>query len=176
MPVRYDLSTEQGRKTLLEVAGQLILSGKRPVVEIVKDSKSSRQRRYQWGWFYRQAALALKEAGISIPMEDGSRYPYDSEILHEILKEHVLRPLYREWGKRESIKAAGGRELKLSVSTEKDCDGKVITLAEFSEFIRACRSWLWERWEIAVPEPEDGDYAEFAAEMRSAEEKRRAAA
>lgn len=141
-------------------------AGEYVAVEFIGGGKSDRQRGYQWGWFYAQACQALRDCGRTIPMEDGSHYPYDPIILHEILKTHVLRPLYRQWGRPESITAKGGKTLELPVSTEKDAKGKVISLGEFAEYIRQCRAWLWDRWEIAVPEPQDSFYSEFENEMR----------
>ncbi|WP_372809470.1 hypothetical protein [Litorivivens sp.] len=166
MGIKYDLSNAEYLQNFLDHVGQMRLAGKRPVVQFVQEGKTDRQRRYQWGWFYPQACEALSAAGIAIPMDDGTRYPYDSIILHEILKEQVLRPLYREWGRKESITAKGGSRLDLPVSTEKDNDGKVIDLPEFALYIKKCREWIYSRWEIAVPDPQDGYYADIAKSLK----------
>lgn len=168
MGVRQRLDSAASLDSFNQSARQAILLGKPMTVEIVADSKTQRQRGYQFGWFYDQAVIALQEAGIAIEQEDGSRYPYDVDLMHEILKERVLRPLYMKWGKRERITAKGGRVLMLPVSTEKDNDGKVITTKEFSEYIESCRRFLWEWKEITVADPADGYYAKFAEEMRMA--------
>ncbi len=167
MPVRYDLSHDRGWEVLRETVGQIRLAGKRPIVEIVREEKSDRQRGYQWGWFYAQAVKALSEAGYSIVLADGSQYPWDPELLHECLKKNVLRPLYRQWGFRESLTTAKGQIIPLPVSTEK-FKGKKIKMPEFAEYIRECRRFLWEWREIAVPEPEDSYYQEFESEMAKA--------
>lgn len=168
MGERQRLNSAAAIDALNKRAREAILQGKPLTIEFIADSKTERQRGYQFGWFYDQAVIALQDAGLAIEQEDGSRYPYDVDLMHEILKEKVLRPLYMKWGKRERIKAKRGRVLMLPVSTEKDNDGKVITTKEFSEYIEACRRFLWEWKEITVAEPVDGYYAKFAEEMRAA--------
>jgi hypothetical protein len=165
MGIRYRLNTTSDMDNLRRDARQAILMGKPLVLEVVTDSKTDRQRAYQFGWFYDRAVIALEEAGIEIPLKDGGSYPYDVQILHEVLKKHCLRPLYLKWGKRESITAENGSKLELPVSTEKDNDGKRITTKEFSEYIKKCREFLWVWKQISVPEPEDGYYASIAKEL-----------
>lgn len=168
MGMRHRLDSSKAIESLNNLARQAIIAGKPIIVDVVTENKTQRQRRYQFGWFYDQAVIQLQEAGIAIERDDGSRYPYDVEILHEVLKQNVLRPLYMKWGKRERITAKGGKVLLLPVSTERDNDGKTISIKEFSDYISECRRFLWEWREIVVPEPMDGEYAKFADEMRRA--------
>lgn len=159
MSIRYDVGTEAGLTSMREEIARRKFYGLRPVVKFVEDSKTERQRGYQWGWIYKQAVLALSEAGISIPMDDGSSYPYDSEILHELLKKNIAKPLLLEHGKIKELKTAKGREIPQKISTE-DMDKKL-----FSEYVTRCKAFFWEYWGVVIPEPEDAYYRAIEQEL-----------
>lgn len=134
---------------------------KRLGLKRIGNSKTDRQRGYQWGWFYPQASEAMTGAGLAIDCEDGTRYPYTPEILHCILKQHLLEGLYRKWGKPTEIVRKDGKTLKLELSSEGH------DMGQFSEYIEAARSFLHECYGVVIPEPQDGFYAVVAKEMRA---------
>lgn len=159
MAIRYDLSTEAGMTSLREDVALRKLHNKRPVVVFVDDSKTERQRGYQWGWLYKQAVLAMSEAGIAIPMDGGATYPYDSQILHEVLKKNIAKPLLIESGKIRDIRTDKGKEIPQKISTED------MEKALFSEYVKRCKGFIYEFWGIVIPEPEDEYYRSIEREF-----------
>jgi hypothetical protein len=161
MGVKYDLSTEAGMTSLREEVARRKFYEKRPVATFVEDSKTERQRGYQWGWLYKQAVLALSEAGIGIEMADGSKYPYDSEILHELLKKNIAKPLLLEAGLIREMMTKTGREIPQKISTED------MSKPMFSEYVKGCKAFFWEYWGFNIPAPEDAYYRAIEEEMRA---------
>jgi hypothetical protein len=161
MGIKYDVSNDAGMTSFREDTAKLKLSGGRPIATFIADSKTERQRGYQWGWLYKQATLALSEAGIAIDMADGSRYPYDSEILHELLKKNIAKPLLLEAGKIREMKTKAGREIPQRISTEE------MSKPMFSDYVKGCKAFFWEYWGFVIPEPEDAYYRAIEEEMRA---------
>lgn len=162
MGVKYDLSTQAGMDSLRTDVAEIKAKGKRPVVTFVADSKSERQRGYQWGWLYKQAVLCLSESGHSIKLDDGTTYPYDSDIIHELMKKNIAKPLLIEEGVLTIRTTAKGKELPYKISTED------MSKPMFSEYVKRCKAFFWEYWGFVIPEPEDAYYRAIEAEMRGA--------
>jgi hypothetical protein len=162
MGIQYDASTEAGMTTIREEIASRKSKGQRPMLKFIEDSKTARQRGYQWGWLYKQAVLAMSEGGISISLLDGGTYPYDVDILHEILKKTVAKPLLMEQGKLLDMKAKNGNDIPQKISTE-DMEKPL-----FSEYVKRCKAFFFEYWGFVIPHPEDAYYSSIEKEVNDA--------
>lgn len=131
--------------------------------KFVEDTRTDQANRYLWGWLYRQIEKALEDAGIVIPADDGTEYPYTKDILHEIFKEMFLC--------KATIKRAG-KERKLCWSTtELAKKSKEYENGDerpsFSWYVQQIQQFCSQYWKVEVPEPPPNnmDYPELMQEI-----------
>jgi len=99
-------------------------------------TRTKAQNRYLWSWLYEHIERQMSDGGIVIVADNGERFPYTKEVLHEVFRVNFLV--------KKSIKKKG-KELILYYSTTE------ITKPRFSEFVRDVKKMVYERWEIVVP-------------------------
>ena len=119
------------------------------------DNRTKLQNSYLWGWLYKNIVEQLEEAGIQIPLEDGTKYPYDKDILHDIFG--------RKFRTVGTLVAKNGSEMPLIKSTTKM--GK----KEFGEYCDNVEKFAHEFWGITIP-PSRGIYRDYEDILRGRNE------
>lgn len=159
MTITYNLAIPSAVTQLMADADKKVKQGKRMVVKLVEETKTERQRGYQWGYFYKTIVKLLNDAGIELNLEDGSE-PYTSEILHEVLKIKVGKSIALEYQLIKPMKFSNGADVPQSISTES------FPVKAFSEYIKRCEELLYSKYGIIVPLPEDCYYSQIAREIK----------
>lgn len=132
------------------------------------DQKSKRQRGYQFGWVYPAIVEHLNLSGLDIEYGDGSREPWNVDLLHEFLKRVVLAPLMLELGERPWI-VVDGKEIPTEALTTEG------SMERFAAYITRVKAYAWARWECSIPEPLDDYYSAIERELQNAGRLKRAA-
>ena len=131
--------TEQTRKNLSSYIMSANLDS--PLTVVISDKMAKRsdlQNKYLFGWVYKIALQIMRDSGIHISMPDQTVRPYDTEILHEMMKREFLI-----LGEVE----VKGVAIPIIGSTAKM--GK----KPFSEFCGKVKQFLFDVWGIDIPEP-----------------------
>lgn len=144
--------TDKTRKNVLEHISSLNLA--KPLtlkITAKKTPRSELQNRYLFGWIYARAVELLEDAGIQIPLKTGGSMPYTKKLLHEVMRQQYLMI--------GEIVAENGYAIPIFQSSA-DLDA-----GPFAKFCTKVKKFIWEFWQIQIPEPPPKSiYMEWARE------------
>lgn len=107
-------------------------------VEPKVPKRSLLQNAYLWGWIYANIESQLDAGGIVIHCDNGQEVPYTKEILHEIFKRKYLVV---------GVIESKGKSLEIYRSSTE------LSTIEFCEFVRNIEKFVYQFWQITVPQP-----------------------
>ena len=96
MGVRYHLNNQEQLNNFIDFVDQARLAGKSICVEVIPQTKSSRQRNAMHLWL-RQLAIALNDAGYdqtSFPWREGMEIPFTESSTKELFWRPVEQAMY----------------------------------------------------------------------------------
>lgn len=131
--------------------------------KFMADTRTDQMNRYLWGWLYRQIEKALNDAGIVIPDDDGTEYPYTKDLLHEMFKEMFLCRATIKRGDKERKLCWSTRELAKSPLAHENGDER----PSFKTYVDQIQQFASQYWHIEIPEPpaRNMDYPEIMSEL-----------
>ena len=112
--------------------------------------RTDRQRMTLWGWYYKNLAQELNEAGYEIDDDNGTVWPYDKDLLHCIFREKFLcyGEIKRKGKIRKLIWSSNDLPRKRSNRPDKPT---------FSEYINSIREFSSQHWGIELLDPPPTD-------------------
>ncbi len=125
-----------------------------PVLEvIVRDHelrRTEKQRITYWGWYLRNLAQELNDAGYEIEDDSGTVWPYTKDLLHDIFRERFLcyGEIKRNGKVRKLIWSTNDLPRKKSNRPDKPT---------FSEYINSLREFSSQHWKIELQDPPPTD-------------------
>lgn len=114
----------------------------------VENQRSAKQNRYLNGWIYFQLAKALNDGGITL-----KGMPWTRDTLHAMFQDLFLVKM-ECW--------FAGKEFKIYWSTAN------MSKKRFKKYVdEQIRPFAKDMWDIDIPEPEGGFYAELLRDINS---------
>ncbi|WP_444946431.1 recombination protein NinB [Microbulbifer sp. VTAC004] len=121
-------------------------------VQQFKPKRTDLQNRFLNGWIYKNIAQQLEDAGIVISCDDGTEIPYTRDVLHKWVFGKKFRVI-REY----QIKGRTFYEFESTATMNR---------ARFSEYVEQVRGFVYQYWNITIPDPVSGYFKTLMEELR----------
>lgn len=137
-------------------------SDKEPVEILIRPyaaRRSEAQNRMLWGWYYRNLADQLNDAGYAVDDDDGKEWPYTKDLLHQLFAEfYLVKGEIRRKGKVR----------QLFWSTTELTKGKTNDPSKpsFSEYVEKVKQFASQHWGIELEDPISGAMRSYFDECR----------
>jgi len=126
------------------------------IISEYKFKRTTQQNKALWGWYYKFLSDALEAGGLCVTDDDGCEYPYTQELLHEMFRNMYLV--------KQTI-TRQGKTRKLYWSTTKlNKSGEDPMKPTFSEYLDKIKNFARDYWQIDIPDPVSGYWAEIVKE------------